>query len=49
MDTTAVVRRSEKEKTGFLMEKYGVYIRGEISRQEYIQTVCYNFCARTDL
>jgi hypothetical protein len=45
MDMTVVMRRNEKEKTGFLMEKYGLYIRGEISRQEYIQTVCLPFAA----
>ncbi|VDI24628.1 Hypothetical predicted protein [Mytilus galloprovincialis] len=49
MDTPAAVRRWEKEKTDYLMEKHGMYLRGEISRHDYIKTVAYKFCARTDL
>ncbi|XP_071176290.1 uncharacterized protein [Mytilus edulis] len=49
LDMPASVRKPDKEKTDFVIDKYGRYRNDEITRKEYIRCVAYKYSARTDL
>jgi hypothetical protein len=49
LDMSAAVRKQEKEKMDFVIEKYQLYVRGVITRSQYIRCVAYKYSARTDL
>ena len=49
LDMPAAVRKQEKEKMDFVIEKYQLYVRGDITRSQYIRCVAYKYSARTDL
>jgi hypothetical protein len=49
LDMPAAVRKQEKEKMDFVIEKYQLYVRGDITRSQYIRCVDYKYSARTDL
>jgi hypothetical protein len=45
--TIAAVRKKEKEKMDFVIEKYQLYVREDITRSQYIRCVAYKYFART--
>ena len=45
----AAVRKPEKEKMDFVLDRYNKYRNGEITRSDYIRCVAYKYSARTDL
>ena len=49
LDMPAAVRKEEKEKMDFVIEKYQLSVRGDITRSQYIRCVAYKYSARTDL
>ena len=49
LDMSAAVRKQEKEKMDFVIEKYQLYVRGDITRSQYIRCVAYKYPTRTDL
>jgi len=49
LDMPAAVRKQEKEKMDFVIEKYQLYVRGDITRSQYIRCVAYKYYDRTDL
>jgi hypothetical protein len=49
LDMPAAVRKQEKEKMDFVIEKYQLYVRGDITRSQYIRYVAYKYPTRTDL
>ena len=49
LDMPAAVTKQEKEKMDFVIEKCQLYVRGDITRSQYIRCVAYKYSARTDL
>jgi hypothetical protein len=43
LDMSAAVRKQEKEKMDCVIEKYQLYIRGDITRSQYIRCVAYKW------